>query len=142
MTTVNSIISGLSQGAYVEKKTNLYVKISLMENDRVFSSKKVKCSNNKTIIDFSKEVFFNLQEKEAQKCSILLELKKDLGVGNRSKYFSFGFLRILFIILSSDEKISQLILKTHGGSNEECHYSMILMKPYDRIYLWHNAECF
>ena len=42
----------------------------------------------------------------------------------------------------SDEKISQLILKTHGGSHDECHYSMMLTKPYDRIYLWHNAECF
>ena len=76
---------------YVEKKSNLYVKISLIESDKVVSSKKVKCSNNKTIIDFSKEVYFNLQEKEARKCSFLLELKKDLGVGNRSKYFSLGF---------------------------------------------------
>ena len=78
-----------SQGIYVEKKSNLYVKISLRENDIAFSSKKVKCSNNKTIIDFSKELFFNLQEKDARKCSILIEMKKDLGVGSRSKCLGF-----------------------------------------------------
>ena len=81
-----------SQGIYVEKKSNLYVKISLIENDKVFSSKKVKCSNNKTIIDFSKEVFFNLQEKDARKCSILIEMKKDLGVGSRSKCLGLRYL--------------------------------------------------
>ena len=80
-----AILSTFSQGVYVEKKSNLYVKISLMENDKMFSSKRVKCSNNKTIIDFSKEIFFNLQDKDAWKCSILIEMKKDLGVGSRSK---------------------------------------------------------
>ena len=86
---VNSIIYvcfSSPQGVYVEKKSNLYFKISLMENDRVFSSRKVKCSSNKTIFDFSKEVVFNLHEKEARICSILLELKKNLGVGKRSNY--------------------------------------------------------
>ena len=82
----NNIIH-LSQGVYIEKKSNLYVKITLKENDKVFSSKKVKCSKNKANIDFSKEVFFNLLEMEARQCSILIELKKDLGVGNRSKNF-------------------------------------------------------
>ena len=78
-----------SQGIYVEKKSNLYVKISLRENDIVFSSKKVKCSNNKTLIDFSKEIFFNLQGKDTRKCSILIEMKKDLGVRSRSKCLGF-----------------------------------------------------
>ena len=75
------------QGVLVEKKANLYIKISLSDScGKQISSKKIWCSNNKLVYDFSKEIFFHLNDHNAENCSILLELKKHSGFGVKSKY--------------------------------------------------------
>ena len=73
------------QGIFIEKKSNLYIKISLIEKKKEFSSKKVWCSNNKTTIDFSKEIMLNLHDRDARNCSLLFQLKKYSGLGSRSR---------------------------------------------------------
>ena len=77
------------QGMVIEKKSQLYIKITLMENFQTLSTKKVWCSNNKLVYDFSKEIIFNLNQHDANHCSILLEVKKHSGFGIRSKYHIF-----------------------------------------------------
>ena len=56
-----------------------------MENNKELCSKKIWCSNNQSIIDFSKEVFFNLNDRDVSKCSLFLQMKKYAGFGTRSK---------------------------------------------------------
>ena len=80
------------QGIFIEKKSNLYIKISLIEKKKEFSSKKVWCSNNKTTIDFSKEIVLNLHDRDARNCSLLFQLKKYSGLGSRSKCNSVTYL--------------------------------------------------
>ena len=77
------------QGMVIEKKSQLYIKITLMENFQTLSTKKVWCSNNKLVYDFSKEIIFNLNQHDANLCSILLEVKKHSGFGIRSEYHIF-----------------------------------------------------
>ena len=79
----------LFQGIFIEKKSHLYIKISLFEKNKEFCSKKVWSSNDKTGINFSKELKLNLQEREARNCSLLLQLKEYSGIGLRSEVQRF-----------------------------------------------------
>ena len=126
------------QGIFIEKKSNLYIKISLIEKKKEFSSKKVWCSNNKTTIDFSKEIVLNLHDRDARNCSLLFQLKKYSGLGSRSKCNIFAEHSHCKSV--SDEKLSQLVLGGEGDPSS--HYCTMLHKPGDRIFVWHNAECF
>ena len=67
----------------------MFIKISLVEKKKKICSKKVWCSNNKTTIDFTKELKLNLQERDARNCTLLIQLKKYFGIGLRSKVQSF-----------------------------------------------------
>ena len=70
----------------MEKTTKLYVKITFMENKKDLASKKIWCSKNKKIIDFSKEILFKLQSQEVENCAVKIQLKKYSGFGVKSKY--------------------------------------------------------
>ena len=121
------------QGIFIEKKSNLYIKISLIEKKKEFSSKKVWCSNNKTTIDFSKEVILNLHDRDPRNCSLLFQLKKYSGLGSRSGCNNVKIMCNWHCKSASDEKLSQLVL---GGEGEGgSHYSTMLDKPGDRILL-------
>ena len=132
------------QGIFIEKKSNLYIKISLIEKKKELSSKKVWCSNNKTTIDFSKEVILNLHDRDPRNCSLLFQLKKYSGLGSRSGCNNVTmcniFARHWHCKSASDEKLSQLVLGCEGEGGS--HYSTMLDKPGDRIFVWHNADCF
>ena len=72
------------QGVYIEKKNKLYVKISLMEKNKVLATRKIWSDNN-NMTDFSKEVFFPLAEKDPADVEILIQLKRYRGLGAKSK---------------------------------------------------------
>ena len=128
----------LFQGIFIEKKSHLYIKISLFEKNKEFCSKKVWSSNDKTGINFSKELKLNLQEREARNCSLLLQLKEYSGIGLRSEVQRFVKHWLCKSVIG--EKISQLVLSAEGDPSS--HYSTMLDKPGERIFTWHNAECF
>ena len=73
------------QGIYVEKKYKHYIKISLTENQRDLFNRKVWSNNSHKFIDFSKEVFFPLGEKDPNSLEIVLQLKRYRGFGAKSK---------------------------------------------------------
>ena len=56
-----------------------------MEGQKVLSAKKVRCSGNKNIFDFAKEVFHKLHGQSPGICSLKIQVKKYLGFRLKSK---------------------------------------------------------
>lgn len=53
-------------------------------------------------------------------------------IKDQISYFSFNL----------DEVISSLLLSNSDENDEKpTHYMEMLMKPYDRIFMWHKASC-
>ena len=73
------------QGIYIEKKYKHYIKISLTEKKRDLFSRKVWSNTSHNTIDFSKEVFFPLGERDPNTVEFVLQLKRYRGFGAKSK---------------------------------------------------------
>ena len=73
------------QGIYINKKHKHYIKISLTEKKRDVLTRKVWSNTTNNIIDFSKEGFFPLGEKDPDNLEIVLQLKRYRGFGAKSK---------------------------------------------------------
>ena len=122
------------QGVYIDRKYKFYVKISLIENKKVLFTRKIYSNNNFKITDFSKEVFFPVGEKNPNDLQILLQLKRYRGFGTKSKSANSHQQRTKFS--SSDERISYLVL-----SSNDNHFRLMVEKPEDRIFMWHDSNC-
>ena len=116
-------ISFSFQGVFIEKSSKLYAKVTLLENNKEVASKKVLCSSNKKIYDFSKELQFKLHRKHPENCKIIVQFYGDNIYDNR--YFS-------------DKKVSELVLGLDKEESAISHWKHMTEKPEDRIFMWHT----
>ena len=125
---------------YLEKSSKLYVKITLTEGNRDLASKKIWCSSNKKIFDFSKELLFKLQGKLPENCAVKIQLKKYSGFRLKSKQSNESNQSKLIGSFFLDVRISEILLGPSEEGASLSHWTMMTLKPEDRIFMWHSLK--
>ena len=77
------------QGFHLEETRQVYAKITLMENNKEITVKKISRCKQKNMLNFSKEVTFKLKRKLIENISIKIQLKNYTGFGHRGKLTLF-----------------------------------------------------
>ena len=77
------------QGFHLEETRQGYVKITLMENNKEITVKKISRCKQKNMLNFSKEITFKLKRKLIECFLIKIQLKNYTGFGHRGKLTTF-----------------------------------------------------
>ena len=117
---------------------NLFSKSTLFYQTKKVISKRRKCFQTKSMLDFSTEHKFKLGGEALDDFSIKIEIKSSTSLLKKSmRMFSASTCsKILF----PDPVLADLTLGPSEEGRKGLHWKEMIEQPEERIYFWHSLD--